>query len=189
MKNRLFTTVLAATMALAVNATAFAAENIGNYSEDYSKYTSDRSASVVKDSELIWGNWGSGNGFDWNKDGNKHLGIGNVGSSENKILAAPVITECRYIHQKLNIPDFLSVGWDEVEGAVSYEMEMSDSDYHVIKIYETTCKAIAIKPNSGDDAVTGCVKGRKIRVRAIDQDGHPGLWSPYDTIACNVLFD
>ena len=82
MKKRLFTTVLAVTMALAVNATAFAAENTGNYSEDYSKYTSDWSASVVKDSELSWGNWGSGNGFDWNKDENKHPGIGNVGSSE-----------------------------------------------------------------------------------------------------------
>lgn len=110
-------------------------------------------------------------------------------AEDDTVLAAPEITECRYIHQIYYTPDCLCVGWSVVEGAAKYEMELCESDCTVIKTYTTTSTRKAIDANRGDNAVTGCVKGCKIRVRAIDADGNPGNWSDYDTVGCNSLWD
>lgn len=106
---------------------------------------------------------------------------------EDTSLAAPKIGECRYIHQTLYAPDCLTVKWSEVEGAVSYEMEMCNSDCSVISTYEFESSRCSIPANRGDKNVTGCCKGRKIRVRAIGQDGKPGKWSEYSTVGCNSI--
>ena len=107
----------------------------------------------------------------------------------NNDLSVPRITDCRYIHQIYFTPDCLSVEWSSVEGASSYEMELCDADNNVIKTYKTSRTRVSVDENRGDDAVTGCLKGNKIRVRAIDADGNPGNWTEYNTIGCNSLFD
>lgn len=113
----------------------------------------------------------------------------NENEKMNKDLSVPKITDCRYIHQMYFTPDCLSVEWSSVEGASSYEMEMFDADFNFIKAYKTSRTRISIDENRGDDAVTGCLKGNKIRIRAIDADGNPGNWTEYNTIGCNSLFD
>ena len=113
----------------------------------------------------------------------------NENEKMNKDLSVPKITDCRYIHQMYFTPDCLSVEWSSVEGASSYEMEMFDADFNFIKSYKTSRTRISIDENRGDDAVTGCLKGNKIRIRAIDADGNPGNWTEYNTIGCNSLFD
>ncbi|MGN0358675.1 MAG: hypothetical protein ACI4E0_12855 [Blautia sp.] len=113
----------------------------------------------------------------------------NENEKVNKDLSVPRITECRYIHQMYFTPDCLSVEWSSVEGASNYEMEMCDADFNVIKTYKTSRTRISISENRGDNAVTGCLKGNKIRIRAIDADGNPGNWTEYSTIGCNSLFD
>ncbi|MDY4769493.1 MAG: hypothetical protein SO267_01985 [Lachnospiraceae bacterium] len=134
-------------------------------------------------------NWGNGSDWDWgNWGGNTNPGTGeDEVVEEDTSLPAPEIGECRFIHQALYAPDCLVVDWSDVEGAVSYEMEMCGSDCEVIATYTTESSRYSIATNRNDKNVTGCCRGRKIRVRAIDADGNPGKWSEYDTVGCNSL--
>lgn len=74
-----------------------------------------------------------------------------------------------------------------MEGAVSYEMELCDSNGEVIKTYTTETAGKAICANRGDSAVTGCMRGCKVRVRAMDAEGNVGKWTEYSTVGCNSL--
>lgn len=189
---------LAATcMMLATCTTAFAAENTSWKNYDYSKYSSNwsgGSSSSTSTNGWSWGSgssWGSSSGWawgnGWNWGGNNKPGTGGGEALEDTSLAAPEIGECRYIHQTLNAPDGLTVNWSDVEGAVSYEMEMCYSDGSVIATYALENNRYSIPANRNDKNVTGCCRGRKIRVRAIDQDGNPGKWSEYSTVGCNSI--
>ena len=64
---------------------------------------------------------------------------------------------------------------------------MCYSDCDVIATYNTESSRYSISANRDDKNVTGCCRGRKIRVRAIDQDGNPEKWSEYSTVGCNSL--
>ena len=87
----------------------------------------------------------------------------------------------------MNAPDCLVVDWSDVEGAVSYEMEMCSSDCEVIQTYTMENSRFSVPAGRDDKNVTGCCRGRKIRVRAIDADGNAGKWSDYDTVGCNAI--
>lgn len=179
---RTLAVLFAVCMMMAMSTTAFAADNSSWYGNISSGW------SVGTGSGWSWGNWGNGSGWNWGDWGGTNPGGGSEEVEEN-VLAAPSIIQCRYIHQKLYTSDCLSVSWEEVEGAASYEMEMSNSDYEVIKTYTTTSARKYISANSGDDAVKGCVRGNKIRVRAIDENGNCGKWSEYKTVGCNALVE
>lgn len=190
---------LAATcMMLATCTTAFAAENTSWKNYDYSKYISNWSGGGTTSSSTNGWSWGSGSGSGissgwswgngWNWGGNNKPGTGgDEVVEEDTSLAAPEIGECRYIHQTLNAPDCLTVNWSDVEGTVSYEMEMCYSDCSVIATYITENSRYSIPANGTDKNVTGCCRGRKIRVRAIDSEGNPGKWSEYSTVGCNSV--
>lgn len=203
---KMISALVVACMMVGTCTTAFAAENTSWKNYDYSKYSSNWSgSSTASDSTnewswgsgWTWGNgsgsgsgnnsgWSWGNGWNWGGSSNPGTG-GDVVVEEDTSLAAPEIGECRYIHQSLNAPDCLVVDWSDVEGAVSYEMEMCYSDCTVIQTYTSENSRYSICANRGDSNVMGCCRGRKIRVRAIDAEGNPGKWSDYSTVGCNSI--
>lgn len=198
MKKRFLATMMAAIMMFAMSTTAFAAETTSWKNYDFGKYTSSWSGSGSSGTtEWNWGGnsgwggssgWSWGNGSGWNWGGSNAPGTGgNEAVEEDNRLEAPSIGECRYIHQSLNAPDCLVVDWSDVEGAASYEMEMCYSDCEVIQTYSTENSRYSICANRNDSNVTGCCRGRKIRVRAIDSAGNPGKWSEYSTVGCNSI--
>lgn len=140
-----------------------------------------------------WGSGsGSGSGWSWGDGwtwgGSNTPGSGNDETvEEDTSLPAPEIGECRFIHQTLNAPDCLVIDWSDVEGAASYEMEMCYSDCEVIATYTMENSRFSVPAGRDDKNVSGCCRGRKIRVRAIDADGNPGKWSDYDTVGCNAI--
>ena len=102
------------------------------------------------------------------------------------------------LSQILSLPE----NWDySVRGLVAICLEGKDcivttlqelerkgySDYEVIQTYSTESSRYSISANRNDSNVTGCCRGRKIRVRAIDADGNPGKWSEYSTVGCNSI--
>lgn len=193
---KMIAVMAAACMMLATCTTAFAAENTSWKNYDYSKYMSSwnggsGSSGSSNTSGWSWGSgsgWSWGNGSGWNWGGNNNPGTGEDATvEEDTSLAAPEIGECRYIHQTLYAPDCLTVDWSDVEGAVSYEMEMCYSDCEVIATYTMENSRFSVPAGRDDKNVTGCCRGRKIRVRAIDQDGNSGKWSEYSTVGCNSL--
>lgn len=201
---KIIAALAAACMMVASCTTAFASENTSWKNYDYSQYTSSwsgntGSAGSNNISGWSWGDgssWGSSSGSNWNwgnESGWNWGGNTTPDTDEDPVVeevntfTAPKIKECRYIHQSLNAPDCLKVTWDAVDGAVRYEMEMCNFSCDVIKSYTTTSTGTSIPANRSDDKVTGCCRGRKIRVRAIDQDGNPGKWSEYSTVGCNSV--
>lgn len=201
---RMFVTVFAACMMLAMSTTAFAAESTSWKNYDYNKYVSNWSGNTGSSGSgntsgwnwggsSGWGNgsgsgWTWGNGFGWTWGGSNNPGSGDDEVvEEDTSLPAPEIGECRFIHQSLNAPDCLVVDWSDVEGAVSYEMEMCYSDCEVIQTYTMENSRFSVPAGRDDKNVTGCCRGRKIRVRAIDADGNAGKWSDYDTVGCNAI--
>ena len=82
-------------------------------------------------------------------------------------------------------PFYANCAYDNI--AVSYEMEMCYSDCEVIQTYTMENSRFSVPAGRDDKNVTGCCRGRKIRVRAIDADGNAGKWSDYDTVGCNAI--
>ena len=178
----------AACMMFGTCTTAFAAESTSWKDYDYSSYLSSwsgSSGSTISGSSSGW-SWGSGSGWSWGGTNSSDSGNEEAAEEDNS-LEAPEISECRYIHQSINAPDCLVVDWSDVDGAASYEMEMCDSNYNVIQVYSLDRSRYSAAANRTDENVTGCYRGRKIRVRAIDEEGNAGKWSEYSTVSCNSL--
>ncbi len=141
-----------------------------------------------------WGSWGSGNwnsggwgSGNWNWDNWGSGGQETPAPEEPEVVFAletPSIKTNRFIHQTLYAPDCWSVNWTEVEGAVSYEVECTKgTDYS--KTYTTEYTSMSVSANRGDSFVNGCMRGAKVRVRAVDADGNYSDWSESNTVGCN----
>lgn len=114
--------------------------------------------------------------------------------TETSTLDTPVITKSTYSHNAV-LSNTLQLVWDEVDGAESYEVEITKADGSS-KVYTTTGACLLIKAGS-DDFITGCPKvyvaetstwtAATVRVRALVGDD-ASSWSETAKISCNALF-
>ena len=185
MKKKIIAMAVAAGIVLNAGMPVFAASpSTTTYKNAVSNYTAGYDTS----SWGSWGNWGSESGFGgWNwGSGNWNWGTGSGGNApveeETFALDTPVLGTTRFIHQSLYSPDVLSLDWNDVEGAVSYEVEITHGD---TKVYTTDYSGLGISANRGDSFVSGCMRGAKVRVRAVDKDGNFSDWSKEGTVGCN----
>lgn len=163
-----------------------------------SNYLSNYSSSLGSTiSGYDWSNWGSGSGstgssgfsgWNWGSwgTGSGTTNPGTGGSSTTATLPAPVVGITRYNHQKLYTSDNLQITWEAVDGAASYEIEVTSPAGLTVKTYSRTGTSMSISKGS-DSLVGGCMKGGKVRIRAIDKNGKAGTWSKQYTISCNSL--
>lgn len=110
---------------------------------------------------------------------------------EFKLLPTPKITKAVYTHfgSKSN----LKIEWDSVEGATSYEVQITKAD-GTSKTYTTDGVELVIKLGK-DDFIKGCPKKlidkkwlpAKVKIRAMNNDKVYSLWSEDETIGCNVI--
>ena len=111
---------------------------------------------------------------------------------EFKLLPTPKITKAAYTHfgSKSN----LKIEWDSVEGATSYEVQITKAD-GTSKTYTTEDAELVIKLRK-DDFINGCPKmlidkkwlPAKVKVRAMNNgDKGYSLWSDEKEIGCNVI--
>lgn len=115
-------------------------------------------------------------------------------TAETATLDTPVITKSTYSHNAI-LSNTLQLVWDEVDGAESYEVEITKADGSS-KVYTTTGACLLIKAGS-DDFITGCPKvyvaeastwtAATVRVRALAGDDASN-WSETAKISCNALF-
>lgn len=109
-------------------------------------------------------------------------------------LTTPVITKSTYSHNAV-LSNTLQLVWDEVDGAESYEVEITKADGSS-KIYAADTPCLLIKAGS-DDFITGCPKvyvaetstwtAATVSVRAL-AGGDASSWSETAKISCNALF-
>ena len=110
---------------------------------------------------------------------------------EFKLLSTPKITKAAYTHfgSKSN----LKIEWDSVEGATSYEVQITKAD-GTSKTYTTDGAELFIKLGK-DDFIKGCPKKlidkkwlpAKVKVRAMNDDKVYSIWSDEQSIGCNVI--
>lgn len=114
--------------------------------------------------------------------------------TETATLDTPVITKSTYSHNAV-LSNTLQLVWDEVDGAESYEVEITKADGSS-KIYAADTPCLLIKAGS-DDFITGCPKvyvaetstwtAATVSVRALAGDD-ASSWSETAKISCNALF-
>lgn len=96
------------------------------------------------------------------------------------------ITQAIYYHKRLFFnKSRLQVKWKEVPKADYYKIKVEKKNGD-LKIYESKNNSLFIYEKS-DDFITGCVRGGKIKVKAIGSNGLKSDWSKVKMISCNSL--
>ena len=109
---------------------------------------------------------------------------------EDSALPAPEITKATYCHRNAAYSGFdnhLQILWDAVDGADSYEVEITKADGTVDTyttsgpcLYEKTdCPKVYVADTSTWESAT-------VRVRAVAGDD-AGAWSEAEKISCNAI--
>lgn len=101
---------------------------------------------------------------------------------EKNVLEKPEIQKATYIQNvsKFGTYGCLSVKWDEVENATSYEVEVTKADGNV-KTYSTLYNAF-VKGNYSDEFLSDGMDDAVIKVKAYGEDETFSLWSDGTTV-------
>lgn len=104
-----------------------------------------------------------------------------------KLVDSPQIKKSFYYHKKLFLNRaHLQVQWEKVEKAESYEVEITKKNGES-KVYKSNHNSLFVYEKS-DDFITGCVRGGKIKVKAIGSNGLKSDWSKVKMISCNSFY-
>lgn len=109
---------------------------------------------------------------------------------EEDTLPAPEITKATYCHKNAAYSGFdnhLQILWDAVDGAESYEVEITKAD-GTVDTYTTSgsCLYIAADCPKVYVAETSTWTAATVRVRAVTGDD-AGAWSEAEKISCNAI--
>ena len=105
-------------------------------------------------------------------------------------LGVPKITQARYTHKAVvaSLSNQLQITWNAVDGAESYEVEVSKAD-GTTSMYTSTSTSLFLK-NTGCPSVymekTATWVGATVRVRALAGNS-TGDWSAASKIGCNSI--
>lgn len=99
---------------------------------------------------------------------------------------SPQITKSIYYHKKLFFNKArLQIEWEKVEKAKCYKIKVIKQNGES-KVYKSNHNSLFVYEKS-DDFITGCVRGGKIKVKAIGSNGLKSDWSKVKMISCNSL--
>ena len=103
---------------------------------------------------------------------------------EKNVLEKPTIRKATCIHRTTRYGTYgcLSVSWNKVNNAISYEVEVTKSD-GTQKTYKTSY-AILVKSNYVDEFLKDGMDGATVRVKAYGKDETFSLWSDSFNIMC-----
>ena len=96
---------------------------------------------------------------------------------EKNVLEKPVVKYASYIKRTSRYGTYgcLSVQWDRVDNAISYEVEVTKSD-GTQKTYKTSY-AVLVKSNYADEFLDDGMDGATVKVKAYGVDETFSLWS------------
>lgn len=96
---------------------------------------------------------------------------------EKNVLEKPVVKYASYIKRTSRYGTYgcLSVQWDRVDNAISYEVEVTKSD-GTQKTYKTSY-AVLVKSNYADEFLDDGMDGATVRVKAYGENETFSLWS------------
>ena len=103
---------------------------------------------------------------------------------EKNVLEKPSVKYTSYIKRTSRYGTYgcLSVQWDKVDNAISYEVEVTKSD-GTQKTYKTSY-AVLVKSNYADEFLDDGMDGATVRVKAYGKDETFSLWSDSFNIMC-----
>ena len=133
-----------------------------------------------KSSWLGWFSWWEGFGF----------GGSNEPAETQPVLAAPEITDAKFYHTGYvaSLRNRLHIEWEEVNGAESYEIEVTKADGSK-EYYTATGTTLMVKnaqcPRVYSDK-SGCWESATVRVRAVSSEGTRD-WSLGVAIGCDKV--
>ena len=106
------------------------------------------------------------------------------------VLAAPAITNAKFYHTGYvaSLRNRLQIEWEEVDGAETYEIEVTKADG--TKEYYTATDTMLMVKNTQCPRVysdkSGCWESATVRVRAVSSES-TGNWSQDVAIGCDKL--